>query len=188
MKRFCFLLLTVVFIASFLACDKPNDASPEVNSGMDMKGSEDDNNNTVNAEQAPDFSLSDLNGNVVSLSDYTEKVIAIFFFGNACPPCKAVAPSVQTQLSDKYASRDDFILLGIDQWDGNNSAVKAFKSSTGVTFPLLLNGSSVAASFGTTYDRIVVIDKEGLIRFKGNRNVSSDLSTAVDVVAQYLNK
>ena len=48
--------------------------------------------------------------------------------------------------------------LGLDVWDGNSSSVDAFETVTEVSFPLLLNASSVARDYETTYDRIVVID------------------------------
>ena len=73
----------------------------------------------------------------------------------------------------------------MDQWDGNASSVRSFKTTTGINFPLLLTASPVATSYKTTYDRIVVIDKTGYVRFTGSQNVSSDLAAAKAIVEQY---
>ncbi|MGB2100793.1 MAG: peroxiredoxin family protein [Flavobacteriaceae bacterium] len=127
---------------------------------------------------APAFSLQTSTGEDINLSDYEGKVVTLFFFGHGCPPCRGVAPSVQDQLADPYSSNDDYAILGLDVWDGNSSSVDAFETVTEVNFPLLLNASSVARDYETTYDRIVVIDQNGGISFSGTQAVSSDLETA----------
>ncbi len=127
---------------------------------------------------APAFSLQTSTGEDINLSDHEGKVVTLFFFGHGCPPCRGIALSVQDQLADPYSSNDDYVILGLDVWDGNSSSVDAFETVTGVSFPLLLNASSVARDYETTYDRIVVIDQNGGISFSGMQAVSSDLETA----------
>lgn len=127
---------------------------------------------------APAFSLQTSTGEDINLSDHEGKVVTLFFFGHGCPPCRGIAPSLQDQLADPYSSNDDYVILGLDVWDGNSSSVDAFETVTGVSFPLLLNASSVARDYETTYDRIVVIDQNGGISFSGMQAVSSDLETA----------
>lgn len=77
--------------------------------------------------------------------------------------------------------------MGLDQWNGNTSAVQGFKDATNVTFPLLKNASSVASSYGTTYDRLLIIDKEGKIHFKGTQLANKDIDTVVTKVNALLN-
>jgi peroxiredoxin len=127
---------------------------------------------------APDFSLTSLDNKTVKLSDSKNKVVVLFFFGNECPSCKAAAPKVCMQLHAPYASRADFQIFGIDQWDGNAAKVQNFQTITAVGFPLLLTGSGVAASYKTTYDRIVIIDKAGKIAFSGTQGAASDIDAA----------
>jgi peroxiredoxin len=135
---------------------------------------------------APEFSLTSLDSKTVKLSDYKNKVVTLFFFGNECPSCKAVGQKVCMELNGAYASRSDYQMLGIDQWDGNAAKVQSFKTVTNVSFPLLLNGSSVAASYKTTYDRIVVIDKTGKIMFSGTQGAASDIAAAKAKIDQLL--
>lgn len=135
---------------------------------------------------APDFTLTSLSKQTVKLSDSKNKVVVLFFFGNECPSCKAAAPSVCMQLNAPYASRADFQLYGIDQWDGNEAKVQSFQTITAVSFPLLLMGSGVAASYKTTYDRIVVIDKTGKIMFSGNQGTASDIAAAKAKIEELL--
>jgi peroxiredoxin len=135
---------------------------------------------------APVFTLKSLNGSDVSLSDFTNKVVVLFFFGNNCPSCKAAAPNVESMLVAPFASNTDYMVLGLDQWNGNEASVEAFKTATGVTFPLLLNAAGVASDYETTYDRIVVIDKARNIAFKGTQSASSDIDAAKVKVMELL--
>lgn len=136
---------------------------------------------------APEFTLKSLNGDDLSLSQFTNKVVVLFFFGNNCPSCKAVAPNVQSMLVTPFASSTDYAVLGLDQWNGNAASVEAFKSATNVTFPLLLNASGVAAEYNTTFDRIVVIDKAGNIAFSGAQSAASDIAAAKSKVMELIN-
>lgn len=133
---------------------------------------------TPTGTKAPDFELKSLTGSTVKLADFKNKVVALFFFGNACPSCKAAAPNIQTMLQGTFGSNPSFMLLGLDQWDGNAASVESFMKSTGVTFPLLLMASPTAKAYSTTYDRLVVIDKSGNIMFDGKQGAGSDLAAA----------
>jgi len=140
------------------------------------------------ADAAPNFTLKSLDGTDVSLSSFNNKVVTLFFFGNNCPSCKAVAPSVESMLVSPFASSTDYMVLGLDQWDGNTASVQAFKTATNVSFTLLLNASGIAADYKTTYDRIVVIDKAGKIAFSGKQSASSDIAAAKAKVMELLAK
>jgi len=56
--------------------------------------------------QAPDFTLADLNGQKVSLSDYEGKVILIDFWATWCPPCKDSIPFLES-LYQRYKEITD---------------------------------------------------------------------------------
>lgn len=140
----------------------------------------------IDTPNAPNFTLTSSTGSVVSLSSFSNTVVVLFFFGNNCPSCRAVAPNIQNMLVTPYAARTDYAVLGLDQWNGNTASVVAFKTTTNVTFPLLLNAASVAAAYKTTYDRIVVIDKTGRIAFKGNQSATSDIAAARAKVIELL--
>lgn len=140
------------------------------------------------AGDAPDFKLNSLENGEVKLADHLGKAIVLFFFGNNCPSCKAAAPNIESMLSAPFKDNDKYLILGLDTWNGNANSLQAFKTSTGVTFPLLLNASSVATAYGTTYDRIVVIDKDGNVAFKGSRGAANDVAAVKEKVEEILGK
>ncbi|MGR3810060.1 peroxiredoxin family protein [Jiulongibacter sp. NS-SX5] len=143
-------------------------------------------NNMEEPANAPAFTLKSISGADVSLSDFENKVVVLFFFGNTCPTCKAVAPSIEKDINQAFKDSPNFQLLGLDQWDGNKASVESFKSSTKVTFPLLQKASGVASDYKTTYDRLVVINRGGKIVFLGKQNSASDLRTVVSEIEKLL--
>jgi hypothetical protein len=89
-------------------------------------------------------------------------------------------------LHSPFSGRSDYIILGLDTWNGNANSVDAFKTTTGVTFPLLLNASTVATDYSTTYDRLVIIDKDGTVAFKGTRGAGNDVAAVKEKVEEIL--
>jgi peroxiredoxin len=179
MKKNVFLFLCIFFISlfSFISCSEET-VLPEENRNDNKEEIEQPD---LSSNTAPTFTLKDTNGSDVSLSTYDGKVIVLFFLGSGCPSCRATAPKIQNQIANTYSS-NEVAVLGLDQWDGNSAAVTNFKSVSQVTFPLLLNASDVARQYETTYDRLIVIDKNGNIHFKGDSLASQNLSKVVEEI------
>jgi len=136
-------------------------------------------------EEAPYFSYKDTKGNAHNSLQYKGKVIFIFVFGNSCGFCEEIGNDTEKKVNQVYGQRADFQALGIDTWDNSSSVatVGAFKDITRITYPLLIKGGSFEALYGTTYDRVLVIDQEGILRHKNNSlNTSNDLDNAIGVI------
>jgi peroxiredoxin len=129
-------------------------------------------------ETAPDFTLNQLEGGNFTLSDHHGKVIFIFWLGYNCPFCKSASPSIKQEITDYFKNNPNFIAIGIDTWDGNVSSVNQFKSQTGLDINYLLTGSKVASTYKTTYDRLSVIDKNGILIHKGTNSAVNDINSA----------
>lgn len=60
-------------------------------------------------------------------------------------------------------------VLGVDLYNGTTSQLNSFKSQTGATYPLFLNGAVATGGNLQTvygqYDNYVVINKQGIIRY-----------------------
>src|SRR5512139_4044136 len=58
---------------------------------------------------APDFSLPDLDGQTVSLSDLRGQVVVLNIWATWCPPCRAEMPALQAVYAD-YAGQGLVVL------------------------------------------------------------------------------
>jgi peroxiredoxin len=85
---------------------------------------------------APEFSLPDINGKKISLSDFKGKVILLNFWATWCGPCTAEMPS----LNRLYAAfkNDGFVVLAVSI-DPSDKPVRSFVSAKGITFPVLMD-------------------------------------------------
>ena len=85
---------------------------------------------------APAFTLSDISGKKVSLSDFKGKVILLNFWATWCGPCTAEMPS----FNRLYAAfkNDGFVVLAVSI-DSSEKPVQSFVSAKGITFPVLMD-------------------------------------------------
>lgn len=131
---------------------------------------------------APDFTLQDQNGQSFTLSEQVGKVVVIFVFGYSCPYCVSSGPVIEENLVKPYSGNEDYIIVGVDIWDGAAGAVATFRNNTGLTIPLLLNASGLASSYNTVQDRLFVVDKEGLLVHRSNTAAINDYNSVVSIV------
>lgn len=116
------------------------------------------------AQEAPNFTLNDINGEKVSLSDFKGKIVFLNFWASWCEPCIRELPELQSLYDDKLT---DVVILSISV-DSNIDTVKSFMSDNAYSFRCLFdaNGSSVFGNWGFEYiPTKVFIDTEGIIRF-----------------------
>jgi peroxiredoxin len=122
---------------------------------------------------APDFTLKDLQGNPVTLSQYRGKVVFLNFWATWCPPCRAEMPAME-RLNEVYGNQD-FVMLAVNVED-DVEAVKAFLKENPHSFSVLLDLEANAQSLYGVYrfPETFLIDKNGKIveRFLGARDWS----------------
>ncbi|PIB35447.1 hypothetical protein BFP72_08590 [Reichenbachiella sp. 5M10] len=138
-------------------------------------------------DKAPDFSYDIYGGGTFNLSHHQGKVVFVFVFGSGCPHCNSNGSNTESGIYQKYKDHPKFAAVGVDTWDGNNSAMQVFQKNTGITYPLCLNASDMESKYNTTYDRILVIDTLGILRYKSTANATSSVvQEASDVISSYL--
>jgi peroxiredoxin len=96
--------------------------------------------------KAPDFTLMDLNGREVRLSDFSGKVVLVDFWATWCPPCRAEVPHFK-DLYEAYKSRG-FEIVGIALDSGGANVVGPFVRENGITYPIVIGNPQVAMAFG----------------------------------------
>ena len=127
--------------------------------------SNDNSSGRSTGEKAIDFTLTDLDGKTVSLSDYRGKNVYLNFFATWCPPCRAEMPDIE-KMYQKYKDKD-FVVLAVDLGEDSDT-VKSFIKENGYSFRVLLDSDqSVGQQYATTAIPVsVFIDKNGNVLAK----------------------
>jgi thiol-disulfide isomerase/thioredoxin len=82
-------------------------------------------------QQAPNFTLQDLKGNTVSLSDFHGKNIYLNFWASWCGPCKMEMPDLE-KIYQKYKDKD-LVVLAVNIAE-NKETVEAFIKANNFSF------------------------------------------------------
>jgi peroxiredoxin len=83
---------------------------------------------------APDFTLSTLDGDSVTLSQHQGSPVLLEVGATWCPDCKAAAPELQ-ELHENYP---DLIILAVNS-NEDAATVKDFADEHGLTYPIALD-------------------------------------------------
>lgn len=100
----------------------------------------------LKGKAAPEFTLEDLGGKKVSLSDFKGRPLVVNFWGTYCAPCKVEMPWLE-EFSKKYAG-DGFAVVGVtyDAEVGKDTITKDVQK-LGVTYPILMSTPKVETAY-----------------------------------------
>ncbi|MFD3257032.1 peroxiredoxin family protein [Paenibacillus lentus] len=115
--------------------------------------------------RAPNFTLQNLDGEEVQLSDYRGKTVLLNFWASWCPPCRIEMPHME-KFYTKYASKDAVVLaVNMTHLEESQENVKAFIEDFGLTFPhaLDLTGRITDQYQVIAYPTTYVLDSKGVI-------------------------
>lgn len=122
---------------------------------------------------APDFTLPDLNGKKVTLSQFRGNIVFLNFWATWCPPCIEEIPSINAL--KKRIQRNDFVILTVNIDQTGRENIKKFVESQGLEFIVLHDPKSdvSAGEYGITgVPETFLIDRNGVVleRYIGPKN------------------
>lgn len=166
--------LGVVLAINYGGSSENKDSANNVESTVDENNYEKKNEDKVDGEDlvevdeneiaignlAPDFTLKNLEGEEVSLSDYRGKIVLINFWATWCKFCDIEMPDLDAL--DK--ENEDVVVLAVDV-NEEASKVKTYIEKGGYEFEVALDSDGaisrqyLVSAFPTTY----AVDKEGIL-------------------------
>ncbi len=123
-------------------------------------------------DRAPDFTLSTIDGNETSLSQYRGKIVMLNFWQSTCPACAQETPYIQAVFDGWPSDKLEILALSVEE---RAVFVQTFLDTRGLTFPVLLDSDGAVsntyeiASFPTT----LFINADGIIKAKKSGHFSS---------------
>ena len=111
----------------------------------------------------PEFSLFNLNGEEVSLSNFSGQPVVINFWATWCAPCRVEMPAIQSRF-EKFKDQG-LVVLAVD-FDEPSDIVSDFRDEFGLTFEILLDpGAEVQQLYrNRAYPTTFFIDPNGVIQ------------------------
>ena len=115
--------------------------------------------------KAPNFTLRDLQGEAVSLSQFRGKKVILNFWASWCTPCKIELPHFQT-LWARTNPGADYVMLAVAGSQSEESVIRDFVSDGNYTFTVCLDPNDDAFNKYelTSIPKTYFIDKDGVIR------------------------
>jgi len=93
----------------------------------------------------PPFTLPNLNGDQISLTDYRGKVVVLDLWATWCGPCRAEIPF----LVELYEEMKDegLVVVGVGLDRGGAGVLQPFVASNNVTYPILVGNPAIQAEY-----------------------------------------
>jgi len=114
---------------------------------------------------APDFTLQRLEGDSMTLSELSGKVVVLNFWASWCPPCRAEMPALQRVYQDKRERGLEVLAVNTTYQDSEIEMID-FRDRNNLSFPILIERTGEVArqyqirAMPTTF----FIDRQGVIR------------------------
>jgi len=133
---------------------------------------------------APDFTLPQLAGQPLKLSDYRGKVILLDFWATWCEPCRAEIPHF-VELQNKYGNQG-LQIIGVSM-DDTRDPVPAFYQKFKMNYPVVMGNAHIGEQYGGVLGLPIafLIDRKGQIHKK--HMGATDASVFEKEIADLLN-
>lgn len=193
MKKNIGLLIVVLLVVAMIGTyvKQQIDKDHEIETASLGKEMDEQKIGLKKGDTPPDFTLTSLDGEEVTLSDLRGKKVVLNFWATWCPPCKAEMPHMQ-KYYEQHAKEDNVEIIAVNltkderdfSADGKIDTVMTFRDSFELTFPILLDQEREVSpqynimTIPTTY----FIDSKGYIQ----RVISGPMDT--DMLKSYVDE
>ncbi|WP_226666110.1 TlpA family protein disulfide reductase [Metabacillus litoralis] len=136
-----------------------------------------ENNENIEKEKAPEFSISTLSGETISLSDFKGDLIILNFWTTWCTYCQEEMAELNKFSKENNSSNVHLIGINVTSSEQSEKSVEQFIKHFDVPFPIGLDESGKIAK---KYKLIgipttLIIDENGMIQNKIMGPVTSEM-------------
>jgi peroxiredoxin len=132
-------------------------------------------------DEAPDFTLKNLDGSNLRLEEYRGQVVLINFWASWCGPCRQEMPLLD-RLHHRYEDTG-FAVLGVNV-EGEAEPAQEVVDKTNVTFPVLIDAEQKVSEMYSleAMPSTVVVDRDGVVRYIHRGYKPGDEAKYIEVV------
>ena len=136
---------------------------------------------------APDFSFTSHEKQLISNSSLRGKVVLLDFWGTWCPPCRESVPTLR-DLQKKYAGKG-FELVSVSS-DDDEDVWRTFIEAQKMNWSeyIDLSGEVLSAFNVESFPTYVVLDKDGVMRFRQSGFAQSTEGELVEAINKALKR
>jgi len=111
---------------------------------------------------APEFTLTDINGRTITLSQFRGKVLLLDFWAVECAGCKVEIPWYVA--FDKTYRDKGLALIGIDMYGESSDVVRTFMAKAHMDYPVAIGNDAIGERFHVEEMPLtLLIDRSGRI-------------------------
>ncbi len=135
---------------------------------------------------APNFTVPDMAGKPVSLSDFEGKVVLLNIWATWCGPCKREIPSLDRLYRLRKDEGFEIVAVSVDRT--STSSVASFVAQYQMTFPVLhdTKGEVGRKYWARAIPSSFLLDKRGVIRWKVAGSINWDDSHVLSKVDELI--
>lgn len=121
----------------------------------------------VYATLAPDFTLTDIDGNTFSLSDFRGQVVILEFFATYCGSCIDEIPHLMA-IQQTRSLNQAFVIVAVSIWDQDtNERLRQFRDEYTIPWILARDTANVRRDYGVSaLPTLFVIDQDGYVAYQ----------------------
>ena len=157
------ILIVITLGYVYLAKDSKEVSNTENNISKEDTNSNKEAGVVEMGKIAPDFTLTDINGNDVTLSKLKGKKVMLNFWATWCPYCVKEMPDLNKIYNE---NKEELVIIGIDVGE-DTKIVNEFLKENNVDYPIVFDVNGRVAlkynahiSLPTSY----IIDEEGIVK------------------------
>lgn len=121
---------------------------------------------SVSGQKAADFSLEDLEGKSVSLSDFAGRFVLLFFWASWCYHCVKMFPALDELKNDFPPEEIEILAVNFQE---RPSRLMQFRQQYDSDLKILLDNQGKVFNLYNVYGIpvFVLVDRQGIIRYRG---------------------